>query len=315
MPSEGPNQILASALIARFREIANPAYNAPSINPNYTAADDEYDRGTLDERKMITTCVQLHEAHYVDIVVEADVYVEEGYRLLIVQQNVIDALDNYFHWDSMALSRDIRLSDIYTVIDSVDGVDFSKIDKLMVDAAIGQQYYYLTGETDHYEAVIEPGPTVSISPGEHAYFDPALLPAFRPQWWEQDSAVPFPYKFKILMIDEKRYDVQYFRPTSSDGSVGEWVSFGSGILAPDELGAYYWEEDSYVFKDKEQWSIRFRLVEGRSLMSEYDEFVLKTSPELGDIPMDKSELAVATSTNGNFFITAKAPVAVSDSPV
>jgi uncharacterized phage protein gp47/JayE len=86
----------------------------------------------LEEKKMVNDILTVKDPQYVSIDVQGTVYVKPSYVRTVVEAAVLEVLDDFFAYDSdyADFGQGIFLSDLYRLLDEVEGVDHVDLDKL-----------------------------------------------------------------------------------------------------------------------------------------------------------------------------------------
>lgn len=87
---------------------------------------------SLEAMKMAGTCLDLADAEYVEVDVDGAVFIGPTFVQAEVEQAFLDELDRYFLLDGQFVDfgRGVFLSDLYALIDGVDGVDHVDLSKV-----------------------------------------------------------------------------------------------------------------------------------------------------------------------------------------
>ena len=81
---------------------------------------------------MVTTQVRALAAGEVKLLADIDVFVLPSFSKLTTEQKVREAIKNYINVDNGYISGSTEIGNLYELIESVDGVDYSKIKLLSV---------------------------------------------------------------------------------------------------------------------------------------------------------------------------------------
>jgi hypothetical protein len=76
----------------------------------------------LSEFRMLTDAVNIKEGFIINIGVDFDIIIRPNYNNKLVLNNCLTALKDYFNIDKWQINQPIILSDIYSLLDKVDGV-------------------------------------------------------------------------------------------------------------------------------------------------------------------------------------------------
>ena len=105
----------------------------------------------LSEYRMLTDAVNIKSAFIINIGVEFDVIVRPNYNNKLVLNNCLTTLQSYFNIDKWVINQPIILSDIYSILDQVEGVQsVPKIDiinKSGTNSGYSQYSYDIKGAT------------------------------------------------------------------------------------------------------------------------------------------------------------------------
>lgn len=85
----------------------------------------------LEERKMITTAIEMHPAGEIHILLDIALVVKPQYTQSVVVQNVKAALTDFISYKYQDISGRIEIGDIYEVIEKTEGVDYSRLQKIV----------------------------------------------------------------------------------------------------------------------------------------------------------------------------------------
>ena len=86
----------------------------------------------VDERKMITTFLDINPAGESYIKLNIDVYSKFRKDPLIVKDEVVNELTDRYSYNNSDINRKIRLSDLYAIIDNLESVDYVNIKSLYI---------------------------------------------------------------------------------------------------------------------------------------------------------------------------------------
>jgi hypothetical protein len=100
---------------------------------------------------MLTDAVNIKSAFIINIGVEFDVVVRPNYNNKLILNNCLTTLKSYFNIDKWVINQPIILSDIYSILDQVEGVQsVPKIDiinKAGTNSGYSQYSYDIKGAT------------------------------------------------------------------------------------------------------------------------------------------------------------------------
>ncbi|MEW6556045.1 MAG: baseplate J/gp47 family protein [Elusimicrobiota bacterium] len=86
----------------------------------------------LNERKTITTQVYIEDPKYVEIDLSADIVCKGNFKKADVENNVYEAVNNFFAIENVDFEQRINISDMYALLDGTEGVDYLTMKKLMM---------------------------------------------------------------------------------------------------------------------------------------------------------------------------------------
>ena len=105
----------------------------------------------LSEYRMLTDGVNIKDAFIINIGVDFDVVVRPNYNNKLVLNNCLTALQSYFNIDKWNINQPIILSDIYSTIDQIEGVQtvqkINIINKAGATSGYSQYAYDIKGAT------------------------------------------------------------------------------------------------------------------------------------------------------------------------
>lgn len=84
----------------------------------------------LNNKKMLGLLVILEDGIKVKVDIKLTFKILKGYDKTTVKDNIETAIKEYFNFDNVDFGYDIRLGNIYSLIEVISGVDYIKIDKL-----------------------------------------------------------------------------------------------------------------------------------------------------------------------------------------
>jgi phage-related baseplate assembly protein len=97
----------------------------------------------LEEKKMVNDILTVMAPEYVSIDIEGTIYVKATYVRTVVEVEVLKVLDNFFAHDSdyVDFGRGIFLSDLYRLLDEVEGVDHVDLNPQMTNITLGDNEF------------------------------------------------------------------------------------------------------------------------------------------------------------------------------
>jgi hypothetical protein len=105
----------------------------------------------LSEYRMLTDAVNIKSAFIINIGVEFDVVVRPNYNNKLILNNCLTTLKSYFNIDKWVINQPIILSDIYSILDQVEGVQsvpkINIINKAGTNSGYSQYSYDIKGAT------------------------------------------------------------------------------------------------------------------------------------------------------------------------
>ena len=87
----------------------------------------------LDQRRLLTTRLHIIEPQYISVKIEADLIIEDGYKPEDIKKRAQAEVQNFFHhlssdkyWQGKGwpFGRSVYLSELYKLLDDLEGVDF-----------------------------------------------------------------------------------------------------------------------------------------------------------------------------------------------
>ncbi len=92
----------------------------------------------LEEKRMVLDILTVQDPEYVFINLEGIVFIKTTYVQTVVESAVTEALDNFFDYTSeyVDFGRDIYLSDLYRLLDEIEGVDHVDLGSLMTNITL-----------------------------------------------------------------------------------------------------------------------------------------------------------------------------------
>lgn len=141
LATENPNAI--SLYILSKNNNGNLTIPSPALSQNL--------KTFLSEYRMLTDAVNIKSAFIINIGVEFDIIVRPNYNNKLVLNNCLTTLQLYFNIDKWTINQPIILSDIYSILDQVEGVQsVPKIDiinKSGTNSGYSQYSYDIKGAT------------------------------------------------------------------------------------------------------------------------------------------------------------------------
>jgi len=141
LATENPNAI--SLYILSKNSNGNLSIPSPALSQNL--------KTFLSEYRMLTDAVNIKSAFIINIGVEFDIIVRPNYNNKLVLNNCLTLLQSYFNIDKWVINQPIILSDIYSNLDQVEGVQsVPKIDitnKSGTNSGYSQYSYDIKGAT------------------------------------------------------------------------------------------------------------------------------------------------------------------------
>jgi hypothetical protein len=105
----------------------------------------------LSEFRMITDAVNIKEAFIINIGIDFDVIVRPNYNNKLVLSNCLTALQSFFNIDKWQINQPIIMSDIYSILDQIEGVQTVQkvniINKAGTNSGYSQFSYDIKGAT------------------------------------------------------------------------------------------------------------------------------------------------------------------------
>jgi hypothetical protein len=141
LATENPNAI--SLYILSKNSNGNLAIPSPALSQNL--------KTFLSEYRMLTDAVNIKSAFIINIGVEFDIIVRPNYNNKLVLNNCLTLLQSYFNIDKWVINQPIILSDIYSNLDQVEGVQsvpkINIINKSGTNSGYSQYSYDIKGAT------------------------------------------------------------------------------------------------------------------------------------------------------------------------
>lgn len=102
----------------------------------------------LNDRKCITTRIKILDPTYVPIDIEATLYYSKGSLPSVVKANAEAAILEEFDYNNVTYGKEVRKSNVYRILDSVDGVEYVEltqftntgVDEEIVESVILEHY-------------------------------------------------------------------------------------------------------------------------------------------------------------------------------
>jgi phage-related baseplate assembly protein len=105
----------------------------------------------LSEYRMLTDAVNIKDAFIINIGVNFDIIVRPNYNNKLVVNNCLTTLQSYFDIDKWQINQPIILSDIYSILDQVEGVQTVQkveiVNKAGTNLGYSQYSYDVKGAT------------------------------------------------------------------------------------------------------------------------------------------------------------------------
>jgi hypothetical protein len=243
------------------QQFADMYYNPVSLS-SYKSLRDNLVKPTLLSKMPITTKLSFVDPVIVDIFMWVQIGVNTAiYDPTIVADNVKTAISTTFSFDNVSFGQDIRLSDIYKVASSIDGVSWVKINRLhTTPSKINSDAYANTTLVDTapvppVDIILENWklPTVvdvSINPNFTAVSAPATSPYL-------EISLPESFNIGINDITVSNPDLQSdidansftYYPSSDINHIV--VTYSDAYNGPSGPGGFYslpsGMNDSYIF--------------------------------------------------------------------
>ena len=141
LATENPNAISLYVLSRNVNN--NLTLSNPALKQNL--------KTFLSEYRMLTDGVNIKDAFIINIGVDFDVVVRPNYNNKLVLNNCLTALQSYFNIDKWNINQPIILSDIYSTIDQIEGVQtvqkINIINKAGATSGYSQYAYDIKGAT------------------------------------------------------------------------------------------------------------------------------------------------------------------------
>jgi len=112
LATENPNAI--SLYILSKNSNGNLTIPSPALSQNL--------KTFLSEYRMLTDAVNIKSAFIINIGVEFDIIVRPNYNNKLILNNCLTTLQSYFNIDKWVINQPIILSDLYSILDQVEGV-------------------------------------------------------------------------------------------------------------------------------------------------------------------------------------------------
>jgi len=141
LATENPNAI--SLYILSKNNNGNLTTPSPALSQNL--------KTFLSEYRMLTDAVNIKSAFIINIGVEFDIIVRPNYANKLVLNSCLTTLQSYFDIDKWTINQPIILSDIYSILDQVEGVQsvpkINIINKSGTNSGYSQYSYDIKGAT------------------------------------------------------------------------------------------------------------------------------------------------------------------------
>jgi hypothetical protein len=141
LATDNPNAI--SLYILSKDNNGNLSYPNPALSQNI--------KTFLSEYRMLTDAVNIKSAFIINIGVEFDIIIRPNYANKLVLNNCLTTLQSYFDIDKWVINQPIILSDIYSILDQVEGVQsvpkINIINKSGTNSGYSQYSYDIKGAT------------------------------------------------------------------------------------------------------------------------------------------------------------------------
>jgi hypothetical protein len=139
--TQNPNAL--SLYILSRNTTGNLTVSSPALKQNL--------KTFLSEYRMLTDAVNIKDAFIINIGVNFDIIVRPNYNNKLVINNCLNVLQSYFNIDKWQINQPIILSDIYSNLDQVDGVQTVQkveiINKAGTNSGYSQYSYDIKGAT------------------------------------------------------------------------------------------------------------------------------------------------------------------------
>ena len=141
LATENPNAI---SLYILSRDVNNNlTLSNPALKQNL--------KTFLSEYRMLTDGVNIKDAFIINIGVDFDIVVRPNYNNRLVINNCLTTLQSYFNIDKWNINQPIILSDIYSILDQIEGVQtvqkINIINKAGTASGYSQYAYDIKGAT------------------------------------------------------------------------------------------------------------------------------------------------------------------------
>ena len=141
LASDNPNAI--SLYILSKDNNGNLSYPNPALSQNI--------KTFLSEYRMLTDAVNIKSAFIINIGIEFDIIIRPNYANKLVLNNCLTTLQSYFNINKWVINQPIILSDIYSILDQVEGVQsvpkINIINKSGTNSGYSQYSYDIKGAT------------------------------------------------------------------------------------------------------------------------------------------------------------------------
>jgi hypothetical protein len=141
LATQNPNAL--SLYVLSKNTTGNLTVSSPALKQNL--------KTFLSEYRMLTDAVNIKDAFIINIGVNFDIIVRPNYNNKLVINNCLNVLQSYFNIDKWQINQPIILSDIYSNLDQVDGVQTVQkveiINKAGTNSGYSQYAYDIKGAT------------------------------------------------------------------------------------------------------------------------------------------------------------------------
>ena len=114
------------ANIIRLYVLTYGSENNTVTTPNQTLKDNLLDY--LNKYKMLTDWLEIEDGKIKSVDFSGTVTILEGFNKFSVLKNISDALNKFMNVDTRDMGESLRISDIYALIDNIEGVSFVELD-------------------------------------------------------------------------------------------------------------------------------------------------------------------------------------------
>jgi hypothetical protein len=141
LATQNPNAL--SLYVLSRNTTGNLTVSSPALKQNI--------KTFLSEYRMLTDAVNIKDAFIINIGVNFDIIVRPNYNNKLVINNCLNVLQSYFDIDKWQINQPIILSDIYSNLDQVDGVQTVQkveiVNKAGTNSGYSQYAYDIKGAT------------------------------------------------------------------------------------------------------------------------------------------------------------------------